>query len=670
MGKLKLGVKLIIYITVLIVLSMVIIGLLTFFKSKEELLNKVAEKLYVINTHKINQIESYVGNVESCFEIMEKDKNLLNNISSYGRTLDSQNDTVIMMNQAAESRIRERLSSVREAFNLSRIMILTPKGKKIWGSNVIHYLEEFDNDNFNPSSKLFINAKHQLTFSDIYRPRYHENEFYMTAMYPIKDVNNITTKVVACEINLKPLYEAIADTAGLGETGETFITKRISGKKVMVLSPLRNVYDAALKKVVTIGDATGLEIQNSVIPVENGQFRSELDDYNGNPVDVAYNYIDRLDWGIVTKIDHAESFKAIDGLRHWIIFLCAGIIFFAIIIIAIFVKRFLKPIIEIRDNMISLAEGDFPEDVEYDNYDEIYDTAEAMNEFVHRLKVSTDFAQKIGEGEIVDERRSLLLGSDVLSKSLLAMKENLSKVEEDNDKRKWVSEGIAIHSDVLRNNSSNIKDLGDALVSSLVRYVGAHHGGVFVIHDTSENATPYYELVATYAYEVPDGGNTKFRLGQGLVGQCALEKETIYLQNTPSEFTKISSALGSADAGNVLIVPLKLHEQVFGVLELASFSVFEPHKIEFIEKIGETVASAILAVKSNERTQKLLKESQYITDNLRKKEEELKIKQNVIEGEQEQLQGEFKKAQITIQKLKKEKKELESALKNKKEDKK
>lgn len=663
MGKLKLGVKLIFYITVLLVLSMIIIGVLTFYRSKTELLSKVSEKLHVINKQKINHIHEYLGDVNSCFDIIEKDKELVSSIFLYSNTINSvsSSDTAFQKNKFAEDYMRKRLTSLREAFGLSRIMIITPKGRKVWESNIIHYLEEFDVDHFNPGSKLFVNAKHQLTYSDVYQPRFHEREYYMTVLYPIKYQNNVTMAVVACEMNLKPMFESIADTTGLGLTGETFLTRRSSSKKVLVLSPMRNKPDAALKMSIEIGAAEGQAAQFSVTDVDNS-FKTEVKDYAGNNVDMAHSFIDELGWGIVTKIDHAESFKAIDDLRHWIIFICSAIIFFAIIIIAIFVKRFLKPIIDIRDSMIALAEGDFPKEIEYDNYDEIFDTTEAMNEFVYRLKLSTDFAERIGKGEVIAEKEEAKLGTDVLSKSLKSMKLNLAKVEEDNDKRKWAVEGIALHGEVLRNNSADIEKLGKAFISSLVDYIGAQHGGLFVLKDIIENTEPTYELVATYAFDAEDLTNTSYKIGQGLIGQCAKEKETIALKNVPSEFTNISSGLGKALASYVLIVPLKLHGQVYGVLEIASFNVFEPYKVEFIEKLGESVASSLLAVKSNEQTQKSLRESQLITDNLRSKEEDLKKQQVKIQEDQLLLKEEFKKAQNIIQKLKKDKIVLEQEI--------
>lgn len=663
MGKLKLGVKLIVYISMLLALSMIFIGSLTFFRSKTELLDKVREKLQVVNSYKEKKIENHFNMVKSCLSILEKDKELLVNVSNYISTINSTSDSAIKVNNYASGNLRKRLTNIREAFDLTRISIVTLKGKKIFETNNIHYLDEYDAENFNPVSKLFINSKHQLSYSDIYRPRFHENEYYISALYPLRYQNNITMCVIVCEMNLKPLFDEIADTTGLGLTGESFITKRTIEKgNDAILSPLRKDTRNTTFPIFDIGDELGQEVQAGATMVK-GAFKSQIIDHSGVSVDVVHSYLPELDWGIITKINHNESFKAIDDLRNWIVFLCSLIIFFSIIIIAIFVKRFLKPIIDLRDSMISLAKGEFPEEIEYDNNDEIYDTIEAMNEFVYRLKIATDFAQKIGKGEIYDVESESKLGSDVLSKSLISMRKNLSKIEADSLKSKWVTEGIAIYGELLRNNSSNINQLGKAFVSSIVSYIGVHHGGFFALRSLDSHDVSF-ELVASYAYELDEKKNTVFKLGQGLIGQCAEEKETIHITNAPPELTKISSGLGNASPGFILIVPLKIQNQVLGVLELASFEKLDLYQINFIEKIGESVASSILSIKINEQTQQLLKESQNSAFNLKKKEEGLEVKQLKIKEEQDLLKEEFKRAQNAILKLKKENKLLQSKIKN------
>ena len=115
--------------------------------------------------------------------------------------------------------------------------------------------------------------------------------------------------------------------------------------------------------------------------------------------------------------------------------------------------------------------------------------------------------------------------------------------------------------------------------------------------------------------------------------------------------------MGSSSANHLLIVPLRINNEVLGILELASFNEFEEYKIQFIEKLGESIASSILSVKSAEKTQELLKESQSITQELRQKEEELRENQSRMIEAHKKLKRELEKSESIIFELRRSLKE-------------
>jgi PAS domain S-box-containing protein len=125
--------------------------------------------------------------------------------------------------------------------------------------------------------------------------------------------------------------------------------------------------------------------------------------------------------------------------------------------------------------------------------------------------------------------------------------------------------------------------------------------------------------------------------GKGLVGQCYLEGDTIYMKEVPQDFVNITSGLGDARPNCVLIVPLKLNDKIEGVIELASLKPFAEHEIEFIEKLGETLASAIITVRSAESTNILLEQTQQQAEEMRAQEEEMRQNMEELQATQEQM---------------------------------
>ena len=660
--KLNIRIKLIIFISLLLLITMIFIGVVFSQKSEKELLKSISEKLHVINDLKIEKVNTHFNKANSCFEQIGKFNKEKKYINHYLANYQSPNDTLRRLAQSQKEVIEERLKALQEAYAFQRVMIITLKGKIAYSTDDITSYRVQDSVNFSPDGRVFSRALQETSYSEIYhltRTSQRQDGYYMTILRPFQGDSKHVSCILACELSMAPIYKSINDTTGLGkglgETGETILTKQ-SGKYVQFVSPPRDSDDDFLSKRFLITSDSAKAASLSISQDHHG-WTTEILDYKGDIVDAAYSYIPSLRWGIYTKINHSESFKSIEYLKRIIVSLCSVIIFFSIIIITIFVQRFLTPIMKIRNSIVSLANGRFPRKIEYDNQDEIHDTTNALNNLVERLKRSTDFAQKIGKGDLDAEFKDTE-NHDVLSRSLVSMRNSLAQIEEDNEKRKWATEGIAMHGEVLRKNAENIKKLGVALISSLVKYVDAQHGGIYTVSHQATDALGqattediYYELAGAYAYDIDNPEKLKFRPGQGLIGQCALEGETIYLKNTPAEFTKITSALGEATAAHVLITPLKVNQDVLGVVELASFREFEDYKIEFIEKLGESIASSILAVKSTEKAKELLYDSQIITKELKEREEELKENQEKMLKEQTKLKKEYNEMKNRLKEL-------------------
>ena len=139
-------------------------------------------------------------------------------------------------------------------------------------------------------------------------------------------------------------------------------------------------------------------------------------------------------------------------------------------------------------------------------------------------------------------------------------------------------------------------------------------------------------MKSCYAWDKKKFLNHKIYKGEGLAGQAWQEGDIVYLTEVPQNYIKITSGLGDANPTSVLIVPLKVNDQIFGVVEIASFNLFQDFEMEFVQKIAESIASTISSVKVNARTQLLLEESQEMTEQMRAQEEEMRQNMEELAG--------------------------------------
>ena len=173
-------------------------------------------------------------------------------------------------------------------------------------------------------------------------------------------------------------------------------------------------------------------------------------------------------------------------------------------------------------------------------------------------------------------------------------------------------------------------------------YIGANQGAFYVIEDEDE-ADIYFRMTASFAYERRKYADRVIPWGSGLVGACALERQTTLLKKVPDSYLKITSGLGKANPKCLILVPLKVKDNVHGVLEIASFNLFERYQVEFLEKVAESIATTISTVKINLRTAKLLKESREQAEELALKEEQMRQNMEELQATQEEASRQSEK---------------------------
>ncbi len=341
------------------------------------------------------------------------------------------------------------------------------------------------------------------------------------------------------------------------------------------------------------------------------------------------------------------------------LFSLLGIVIFSIVIYFI-ARNITSPLKRTTKVLKNLSEGDIKENdkLKIKSGDEIEDMANSLNYLIDGLGRTAEFARTIGKGDLEADYKKVG-ENDILGSALLEMRQNLIFANEEESKRKlkdekqnWATQGLAKFGEILRQHNQDIEELSFSIMSNLVDYVDAIQGGLFVKNTDEEDVDNVtYDLTGAIAYDRKKTMQKQFKKGESLVGRCAYEKLTIYMEDVPEDYVHVTSGLGEANPRSILIVPAILNDEVYAIIELVSFSKFEPHQIEFVEKLGESIASTIANARVNGRTNKLLEQSKQQSEELAAQEEEMRQNMEELQATQEEMSRKENESRNLIEKM-------------------
>jgi len=294
------------------------------------------------------------------------------------------------------------------------------------------------------------------------------------------------------------------------------------------------------------------------------------------------------------------------------------------------------PLTRIAEVAKKASIGDLSKQTNLNSNDEIGQISKSIDEIINNQFKLAEFAENIGDGNFEVDYK-LLSSDDKLGYSITSMRDKLQKLSIEDEARNWVSQGLTEFSKILRDEDQNLSSLCDKFLSSLIKYLDANQGMLFSL-ETDQIEKKTLVLESAYAWNRKKFISDNIDLGEGLIGQVAIEKEKIYIEDVPEDYIKITSGLGDANPRSILIVPIISNEELFGVVELAFFKHLKAYEIDFVEKLAEILASTISKVKTNDQTQKLLRDSQQLTEELRTQEEEMRQNLEEMNATQEEMQ--------------------------------
>ncbi len=238
-----------------------------------------------------------------------------------------------------------------------------------------------------------------------------------------------------------------------------------------------------------------------------------------------------------------------------------------------------------------------------------------------QVRAIAEVATAVTEGDLT---RSITVQAQgevaVLKDTINEMIRNLEDTTHKNTEQDWLKTNLAKFSRMLQ-GQKELNQVGALILSELAPVVAAQHA-VFYVLD-SRNGAPQLSLLASYASRGVGEHGKHLDLGEGLLGQCALTKQKILLDNVPPDYIRIGSGLGGAAPRNVLVLPVIFEGQLKGVIELASFEGFSQTHQAFLEQLMESVGIVINTIEANMRTEGLLKQSQSLAQELGSRQEEL-----------------------------------------------
>jgi HAMP domain-containing protein/signal transduction histidine kinase/CheY-like chemotaxis protein len=238
-----------------------------------------------------------------------------------------------------------------------------------------------------------------------------------------------------------------------------------------------------------------------------------------------------------------------------------------------------------------------------------------------QLRAIADVATAVTKGDLT---RSIQVGAQgevaFVKDNINEMIRNLKDTTLRNDEQNWLKTNLAKFTRMLQ-GQRDLLTVGKLILSELAPVVSAQQGVFYIVENSSQK--PELKLLASYAYGGRKGLKNRFRLGESLIGQAALEKRRILLTDVPADYVTVSSGLGESRPMNIVVLPILFEGEVKAVMELSSLDRFSSTHQAFLDQLTESIGIVLNTIEANTRTEDLLKQSQSLAAELQNRQEEL-----------------------------------------------
>ncbi len=284
-----------------------------------------------------------------------------------------------------------------------------------------------------------------------------------------------------------------------------------------------------------------------------------------------------------------------------------------------------------------------------------------------QVRAISEVASAVTKGDLTRMIRVEAKGEvEELKDTINQMIANLKETTLRNQEQDWLKSNLAKFTQMLQ-GQKDLNTVTRRILSELAQVVNAQQGMFYILEQDENEENKKLKLFSTYANNEELNYKKEFALGQGLVGQVAVEKERIHLTNVPGDYIKIGSGLGEASPSSVIVLPVLFETEIKAVIELASFDEFSETHLDFLGQLTESLGIVLNTIETNTRTEELLEQSQSLTDELRRTNEELQDKAHLLVKQKEEVEAKNKEVEEARKSLEEKAEQLQLTSKYKSE---
>jgi signal transduction histidine kinase/CheY-like chemotaxis protein/HAMP domain-containing protein len=253
----------------------------------------------------------------------------------------------------------------------------------------------------------------------------------------------------------------------------------------------------------------------------------------------------------------------------------------------------------------------------------------------NQVRAITDVATAVTEGDLTRQVGVEASGEvAVLKDKLNEMIRNLRETTRQNTEQDWLKTNLERFARMLQ-GQRDLRTVSGMILSELAPLLSVQHGVFYTLDDADDEPVLRYQ--AGYGFSERKHLATQFRLGEGLVGQCAVEKERILLTDVPADYVRITSGLGESIPLNIIVLPILFEGSIKAVVELASFSRFSAVHQAFLDQLTESIGLVLNTIEATTLTENLLTQSQSQASELRSRQEDLRSSNEDLERQATRL---------------------------------